>query len=338
MRMQRIAFCMDRKNGDGCVAAFLGRILKAAGYTTACLVGTGKKREHLRISCRAVSRKMWESLGEEPAQTSTKKKLELLEQKNPQILLWIGEGEEWEKIPKEDTAWKIFWENQWIVQSGKVWHGVRKQRFDYLGPGKLIKNVELDMPGDWQVENTATAIALAYAISLEIPGTGIDEKKIRKGIANTHCEGCLEQLRNRPSIWMDRAASPKAAELLWNSVKRIAGNRPVIGILGLERKEETAEFLKEFCPPAQILFTMSTEKGYGAYELAEMVRGFRANVTAVDSPEEALEIARLFAGEGQTTASEMPLLLIVCPRELQEKMRKVISDWKMPHSWPHQKL
>ena len=169
--MQRIAFCMDRKNGDGCVAAFLGQILKTAGYTTACLVGTGKKREHLRISCKAVSRKIWESLGEEPTQASTKKKLELLEQKNPQIL-----------------------------------------------------------------------------------------------------------------------------------------------------------------------FTMSTEKGYGAYELAEMVRGFQPNVTAVDSPEEALEIARLFAGEGQTTTSEMPLLLIVCPRELQEKMRKVISDWKMPHSWPHQKL
>lgn len=338
MRMQKIAFCMDRKNGDGCVAAFLGQILKAAGYNTACLVGTGKDREHLLISGRTVSRKKWESLGEEPAHASIKEKLELLEKKDPQILFWIGEKEEWEKIPKEDTAWKIFWENQWNLQLGKIWHGVRKQRFDYLGPGNLLKNVELDMPGDWQVENTATAIALAYAISAEVPGNGIDEKKIRKGIANTHCEGCLEQLENRPPIWMDRAASPKSAEILWNSVKRIAGNRPVIGILGLERKKEAEAFLKEFCPSTQILFTMSAEKGYGAYELAEMVRGFQPNVTAVDSPEEALEIARLFAGEGQTAASEMPVLLIVCPRELQEKMRKVISDWKMPHSWPHQRL
>ena len=335
--MQKIALCMDRTNGDGCVAAFLVQILKAAGYTTACLIGKGKDREHLLLSGKPVSRKMWESLGEEPSQTSLTEKLRLLAQKEPQLLLWLGEEKDLEKSIRENAEWEIFQEKQWSIELGKVWHGIRKQRFDYLGPGKAVKGVELDMPGDWQVENAATAIALAYAIHAEVGEGILPEKKIRGGIANTRCAGCLEQLGNHPPIWTDRASDRNAAHILVDSVKRIAGQRPVIGILGMERKGETEGFLEEFCPAAQIVFTISTENGYGAYELAEQIQKIQPNVTAVDSPEEALEIAGLFAGEGQTIGNEMPVLVIVCPRKAQEKLRKVISDWKMPRSWQHQR-
>ena len=328
---------MDRTSGDGCVAAFLGQILKAAGYTTACLIGRGKDREYLLLSGKAVSRKMWESLGEEPSQASVTEKLRLLAQKEPQLLLWMGKEEDLKAGIRENTEWKIFWERQWNIQLEKIWHGIRKQRFDYLGPGNALKGVELDMPGDWQVENAATAIALAYAIHAEVQEGILPEKKIRRGIANTHCAGCMEQLGNRPPIWTDRASDRNAAHILVDSVRRVAGERPVIGILGMERKGETEGFLEEFCPSTQIVFTMSTENGYGAYELAERIQKIQPNVTAVDSPEEALEIAGLFAGEGQTTGNEMPVLLIVCPRKMQEKMRKVISDWKMPRSWQHQR-
>ena len=331
--MKKITLQMKKEQGDGCTAAFFCNIFKAAGYRSACLVAEGKEREHLLVSGRTISKKQWETLGENPEQASIQKTLGLLESQNPEVLFWIGTGKMQQAILNEEQEWLCIREEELTYSLEKVWHGVRKQRFTYEKDGKKIKDMELEQPGDWQVENAGRAMALAFAIQTVCPELVITEKAIHKGILNTHSEGCLETLENRPLILTDRASNQVSARILWESADRILGKRPVIGILGLERKEEkdVKDFLQELCPGMQMLFTVSVPGGYSAYELAEQVKEVQENVTAVDSPEEALEIARLFA-MGQTTTAEMPAILLVCPRTLQEKFRRIISQRKKPRS------
>lgn len=324
--MQKIAFRMEKENGDGCVARFLCQILKTAGYRVACLIAGGEEREYLLIQGRPISRKQWEVLGEETASAGIMDKLKLLETQKPQLLLWIGTAAVQEEVLKKETGWIRIAVQDVSSRIGKVWHGVRKQRFDYEElPSTKLKEVELNMPGVWQVENAATALSLLLNPAIQERGIRVTEQQIRRGIARTVCEGCLQVQGNRPMLILDRGANGEAARLLWESVERIVRNRPVITILGLKRTaiQETEELLRTLCPPAQTVLTMSVTGGYRAYELAEQVKEFQPNVTAVDSPEEALEIARLFAGAGQTNDAGMPVILIVCPRELQEKIRKI---------------
>lgn len=331
--MKKIAFQIKKEQGDGCTAAFFCNIIKAAGYRSACLVAEGKEREHLLVSGRPLSKKQWETLGENPEQASLTEKLQLLESQNPEFLLWIGTEEIQRLILQEEQEWLCIREETLTYSLEKVWHGVRKQRFHFEKDGEKIKDMELEQPGDWQVENAGRAMALVFAIASQCPEITVTEKAIRKGILSTHSEGCLETLENRPLILTDRASSMTSARLLWESAGRMLGNRPVIGILGLEQKEEkdVQAFLQTLCPEMQMLLTVSVPGGYSAYELAEQAKEVQENVTAVDSPEEALEIARLFA-MGQTATAEMPAILLVCPRILQEKFRKIISQRKKPRS------
>ncbi|MBF0612314.1 MAG: bifunctional folylpolyglutamate synthase/dihydrofolate synthase [Magnetococcales bacterium] len=103
----------------------------------------------------------------------------------------------------------------------------RGREYDYRihGQGWIFKDgkgtLTLPMPnllGNHQVANAALAIAGLRAIA----GLDINEEAIRYGITHAHWPGRLELVAGTPTIWLDGAHNPQAAQALAASMPALA--------------------------------------------------------------------------------------------------------------------
>ena len=70
--------------------------------------------------------------------------------------------------------------------------------------------------------------------------------------------------------------------------------------MGVLKDKDYSSMIRESVPMAEFIFTVTSpnkERALPAFELAKQIREYNPNVTATDSVEEALEMARLMAGE-----------------------------------------
>ncbi len=171
-------------------------------------------------------------------------------------------------------------------------YGIEKQRFSYGGFDKL----EISMAGIWQVENAALAVCAAK----ELGGCGfpVTEKQLRKGLLTTGWKGRFTVLAKRPYFVIDGAHNADAALRLAESVKFYFTNKKIITIMGILKDKEYEEVAAIMTPLATQVLTVATPnnaRALPAITLAETVRRFQPNVTAVDSLQEAVELSYLLA-------------------------------------------
>ncbi len=174
----------------------------------------------------------------------------------------------------------------------KVRHGVTKQQFDYSG----IKNLEITLAGKCQIANCITAIEVIKA--LEAEGFPVSEKALRAGLKETRWDGRFTILEKQPLFIVDGAHNEDAAKKLADSLRFYFTNRRIIYIMGVLRDKEYDKVISETYALADQIITLTppnNPRALSAYELAVAVQEFHSNVTAVDSVEEAIEIAKLFA-------------------------------------------
>ncbi|WP_057911552.1 bifunctional folylpolyglutamate synthase/dihydrofolate synthase [Peribacillus muralis] len=89
-----------------------------------------------------------------------------------------------------------------------------RQSFSFSLGNKTIEHIEMNMLGYHQIENAALAIA-AVLIAME----HIDEKSIRKGIAEAKWDGRFEKVSNEPLVILDGAHNPAGIEALIDTLK-----------------------------------------------------------------------------------------------------------------------
>lgn len=123
---------------------------------------------------------------------------------------------------------------------------------------------------------------------------------VRKGIAEAVWPGHFEKIADKPTVIIDCAKDVRTVrELMELITGHFTGKQPVF-VMGMKRNtayEKMIEISHGYA--GQILtVTLSGEKDcLSAYELASLIYRSHEQVTAVDSPEEALEIGRLIAGK-----------------------------------------
>ncbi|MBI5695000.1 MAG: bifunctional folylpolyglutamate synthase/dihydrofolate synthase [Nitrospirae bacterium] len=86
------------------------------------------------------------------------------------------------------------------------------QKLDYKGPGGGIDGLEIQLIGDHQLENAATAACALSVMSERSTAVGADA--IRTGFAATRWEGRLEVVSERPMLVLDGAHNTASAERL----------------------------------------------------------------------------------------------------------------------------
>lgn len=176
----------------------------------------------------------------------------------------------------------------------KIRHGITKQQFDYCG----LKNIEITLAGKCQISNCITAIEVIKA--LEVKGFPVSEKALRAGLKETRWDGRFTVLKKQPLFIVDGAHNEDAAKKLADSLRFYFTNKRIIYIMGVLRDKEYDKVIAETYSLADQIITLTppgNPRALSAYDLAVAVKEYHPNVTAVDSVEEAVEIAELLTGK-----------------------------------------
>lgn len=202
-----------------------------------------------------------------------------------------GEPEVMETLQKKAEQLNLSFR---LADPGKASHVKRslgRQTFTY----KTYRNLTITLSGSYQVDNGVLAVETIEA--LRERGFSIPEKAVYQGLANTIWQGRFQILSKKPWFIADGAHNRDGARRLGETIGFYFTNKRILYIIGILRDKEQDEILKATCPLADQILTVPTrgERGLGSYELACRVREYHHNVTALDSVEEAVEMAYLLA-------------------------------------------
>ncbi len=168
---------------------------------------------------------------------------------------------------------------------------LEKQRFSY---GEY-KNLEITLIGRYQVDNAVIAIEVIRALAEK--GYPVSEKALRKGLLETVWPGRFQMLCKNPVFIADGAHNRDGAKRLAECIQFYFTNRRIIYIMGMLRDKEQEEVIEATYSFAEQILTVPTKgaRGTSSYELAQKVQQYHANVTSLDSVEEAVELSFLMS-------------------------------------------
>ena len=179
--------------------------------------------------------------------------------------------------------------------SGKF---LERQRFDYWGSGGVFfRQLEIHLAGSFQLLNALLAIETLRV--LQERGYKITEAALRKGLGETVWRGRFSVISTKPLFVVDGAHNEEAAEKLAESLEFYFTNKRIIYIIGILRDKEYEKIIDLTHAYADQIITVTppdNPRAMSAYELAQEIAKVHRKVTAVDSLEEAVEMARLLAG------------------------------------------
>ncbi|MCR4617560.1 MAG: bifunctional folylpolyglutamate synthase/dihydrofolate synthase [Lachnospiraceae bacterium] len=179
------------------------------------------------------------------------------------------------------------------IKDRKVAKNSFTQVFDY----KEYKKIKIRLLGKYQLKNAA--LSLEVIDCLKKLDCNISDKAIYEGLEEASWPGRFQILSDDPLTVIDGAHNEEAAERLKDSLLFYFTNRRIIIIMGMLKDKEYEKVSRITTPLAECVFTVETpgnKRALGAIELAETVKHFNKNVTAADSLNEALDMAKMVAG------------------------------------------
>lgn len=180
----------------------------------------------------------------------------------------------------------------------QVKYGLTKQRFSY----KNYRNLEIDLSGQYQIENAALAVETIDA--LQEKGFSVSEEQLRCGLKKTVWPGRFQMIGKAPVFVADGAHNEDAAQRLAESIRFYFPDRRILFIMGVLKDKEYDKIIQATYPLAEHIITVTpprNPRAMSGLELAQAVREYHECVTVADSLQEAVEISYLLAGEDKTT-------------------------------------
>ncbi|MGN0346923.1 MAG: bifunctional folylpolyglutamate synthase/dihydrofolate synthase [Lachnospiraceae bacterium] len=175
----------------------------------------------------------------------------------------------------------------------KVRYGLQAQSFQY----RDLKKCRITLAGCYQIENAC--VALETIRSMQDAGVRISEAAIYQGLEETKWYGRFSILQKKPLFLVDGAHNEDAAKQLRQSMICLLSGKPLIFIVGVLKDKEYEKVLRLTADLASHILTVTppnAQRALPAYELAESAKKYCKSVTAMDSLEEAVEMASLLAG------------------------------------------
>ncbi|MCR4756075.1 MAG: bifunctional folylpolyglutamate synthase/dihydrofolate synthase [Lachnospiraceae bacterium] len=164
--------------------------------------------------------------------------------------------------------------------------------------------------GTHQIYNAAVAAEVIRALKAMCEDATVDvsdrlrgivlnkltDEMINKGLADTKWPGRLQIISNKPLVIIDGAHNPDAATRLKESLDALIPDKHRILIMGMLKDKDIDAVAHIMCKDASMIMTVTppdNPRALRSVELAETVRKYNANVTSLDSIEEAVEMATL---------------------------------------------
>ena len=105
-----------------------------------------------------------------------------------------------------------------------------------------MEELEISLAGTCQIHNAALAVDAAMA--LKSMGYKIAEEHVRSGLRNTVWEGRFQILREAPTVIMDGAHNPNAAEVLMDAVDQYFPKNKIYYIFGVFSDKEYDKIIR----------------------------------------------------------------------------------------------
>jgi dihydrofolate synthase/folylpolyglutamate synthase len=160
--------------------------------------------------------------------------------------------------------------------------------FNYKGHSFNLINLQLALPGLYQVNNATLAIA-TIEILYERYGIDIDEKSLRIGLSTAKWEGRMETLRSNPPLILDGAHNPSAAFALRSSLKHAYPEKKFLFLLGMLADKDHENYLRELSPITEgmIITDVPSERHMPSEDLANIARSYVNNVRVMNDSKAA---------------------------------------------------
>ncbi len=181
-----------------------------------------------------------------------------------------------------------------VTRAKNIRYGITKQSFSY----DKYKNLEITMPGQFQIENAVVALETLAALAKQ--GFPVPEDKLRQGFLQTKWRGRFDVIGKKPLFIADGAHNEDAAVKLAESIRFYFTNRKIIYIMGMLKDKEYDKVIRSTYELAEHIITVTppiADRALHAYELAQALQEYHGRVTVADSVQEAVEMAYLLAGQ-----------------------------------------
>ncbi len=131
------------------------------------------------------------------------------------------------------------------------------QSFSYNGFNTSYQDLFIPLRGRYQVYNAATALAALELIAGQ--GFKVDEKVIRKGLAEVIWPGRLELLNDNPLLVMDGAHNPAAMQKMAQAIPEYFNFERLILVFGIMADKDAVAMMSAILPLAEkVYFTRAS--------------------------------------------------------------------------------
>jgi dihydrofolate synthase/folylpolyglutamate synthase len=160
--------------------------------------------------------------------------------------------------------------------------------FNYTGRSFELINLQLSLPGLYQIHNATLAVAITETLC-EHYGLGIDEKSLRRGLSTATWEGRMEIVRLNPPLIMDGAHNPSAAYALRRSLQHAYPEKKFLFLIGMLADKDHENYLKELSPITEgmIITEIPSERHMPSEDLANIARSYVDIIKVIKDSEAA---------------------------------------------------
>ena len=185
-------------------------------------------------------------------------------------------------------------EGLWKISGVHAIDGFYRARAEWFR-GNSAVNLNLPLPGKFQIRNALTAAAAAGLLAER--GFAITWQAVEQGIANVRWPGRLEKVSEHPAIFLDGAHNPAAARELRNFWDENLGDRRVILIYGAMRDKAVDEIAGLLFPrAARVILTQPNQSRAISVEVLSQIACHHAtNCESAANASEAINRAQSIA-------------------------------------------
>ncbi len=131
-------------------------------------------------------------------------------------------------------------------------------RFDYHGLALELKDVEVALLGEHQIENAVTALT-ALEVYAEARRFRLDEQAIRQGLAAVRFAGRLEVMQRSPTVILDGAHNEEKFEALVAALRQIFRYDRLIMVLGMLETKTADPIVRRLASVADVIITTAPQ-------------------------------------------------------------------------------
>lgn len=172
--------------------------------------------------------------------------------------------------------------------------------FRYARDDVRWRGLQTPLKGTFQRENAALAVAAADLLRSRGAG-GVGEETVRAGLAATRWPGRLQQVSERPPIWLDGAHNLQAAKSLAEYLRTELAPYRITLVVGILDDKPYAEMLQAMLPECRraIVTRARTGRALPPERLLDAARNWVADARIVPEVGKALSLAVREAGPNE---------------------------------------